>query len=74
MSSIEEIITKKHMMLFSGTAHPSLTEEIAKHLGVDRQIVRIGCEQHLGLVEDFPRRDDVAIVEPLEQQFREHEM
>src|SRR5919109_2712117 len=28
------MVTKKRMMLFSGTAHPSLSEEIAEHLGV----------------------------------------
>jgi ribose-phosphate pyrophosphokinase len=29
-----EIVTKKKMMLFSGTAHPDLSDEIADHLGV----------------------------------------
>src|SRR6266700_3305318 len=29
-----EIVTKKHMMLFSGTAHPQLAEEIATELGI----------------------------------------
>jgi ribose-phosphate pyrophosphokinase len=29
-----EIVTKKHMMLFSGTSHPELSEEIAQELGV----------------------------------------
>ena len=28
-----EIVTKKHMMLFSGTAHPQLSQEIAEALG-----------------------------------------
>jgi ribose-phosphate pyrophosphokinase len=35
-----EIITKKHMMLFSGTAHPELSREIAEQLGVGLS----GCE------------------------------
>jgi ribose-phosphate pyrophosphokinase len=29
-----EIVTKKRMMLFSGTTHPALSEEIAEHLGI----------------------------------------
>jgi ribose-phosphate pyrophosphokinase len=29
-----EIVTKKHLMLFSGTAHPELSQEIADDLGV----------------------------------------
>jgi glycerophosphoryl diester phosphodiesterase len=29
-----EIVTKKRMMLFSGTAHPELAAEIADQLGV----------------------------------------
>jgi ribose-phosphate pyrophosphokinase len=31
---MREVVTKKRMMLFSGTAHPALAEEIAQHLGV----------------------------------------
>ena len=29
-----EIVTKKKLMLFSGTTHPALSEEIAHHLGI----------------------------------------
>jgi ribose-phosphate pyrophosphokinase len=35
VSTVREIVTKKRMMLFSGTAHPELAQEIAEHLGVD---------------------------------------
>jgi ribose-phosphate pyrophosphokinase len=35
VTSIREIVTKKRMMLFSGTAHPSLAEEIAEQIGVE---------------------------------------
>ncbi len=35
MTSVREIVTKKRMMVFAGTAHPSLAEEIAAHLGVE---------------------------------------
>ena len=36
-----EIVTKKHMMLFSGTAHPELSEEIASHLDVPLSKIEI---------------------------------
>lgn len=36
-----EIVTKKRMMLFSGTTHPALAEEIADHLGVKVSACRI---------------------------------
>jgi ribose-phosphate pyrophosphokinase len=35
VTSVREIVTKKRMMLFSGTAHPELAQEIAQELGVD---------------------------------------
>jgi ribose-phosphate pyrophosphokinase len=35
VTSIREIVTRKRMMLFSGTAHPRLSEEIARTLGVE---------------------------------------
>ena len=34
MSSAREIVTKKRMMLFSGSADPALAKEIADHLGM----------------------------------------
>jgi ribose-phosphate pyrophosphokinase len=30
-----EIVTRKRMMVFSGTAHPTLSQEIAEHLGIN---------------------------------------
>ncbi|MGH2725295.1 MAG: ribose-phosphate diphosphokinase [Actinomycetota bacterium] len=41
MVESREIVTKKRMMLFSGTAHPDLAEEIAGALGVNL------CEDHI---------------------------
>jgi ribose-phosphate pyrophosphokinase len=35
VTSVREIVTKKRMMLFSGTAHRGLAQEIARELGVD---------------------------------------
>jgi len=31
---IREVVTRKRMMVFSGTSHPTLSEEIAEHLGI----------------------------------------
>jgi ribose-phosphate pyrophosphokinase len=36
-----EIVTKKRMMLFAGTAHPGLAEEISKELGVPLSPMKI---------------------------------
>jgi ribose-phosphate pyrophosphokinase len=36
-----EIVTKKHMMLFSGTAHPELAQEIAAELGIRTSTCKI---------------------------------
>jgi ribose-phosphate pyrophosphokinase len=38
---MREIVTKKRMMLFSGTAHPELAEEIARELGVELCLARL---------------------------------
>lgn len=35
MTTIREIVTKKRMLVYAGTSHPSLAEEIAEHLGVE---------------------------------------
>lgn len=36
-----QLITHKHLMIFSGTAHPALAEEVAKHLGMKLSEVEI---------------------------------
>lgn len=36
-----EIVTKKRMMVFSGTAHPALSEEIAAELGVSLSVSKL---------------------------------
>jgi ribose-phosphate pyrophosphokinase len=38
---IRELVTRKRMMLFSGTAHPKLSEEIAEHLGIGLSEIKI---------------------------------
>jgi ribose-phosphate pyrophosphokinase len=67
VGSMHEIITKKHMMLFSGTAHPSLTEEIAKHLGVDLYDANISRfasgEIHVRYTESV-RGSDAFVIQP----------
>jgi ribose-phosphate pyrophosphokinase len=39
--SMREILTRKTMMVFSGTCHSSLAEEIARHLGISLSEARI---------------------------------
>src|SRR5205823_15105388 len=53
-SAAVEIVTKKHMMLFSGTAHPELSEEIAAHLGVPLSDIEI---RRFASSEDYVRAD-----------------
>src|SRR6476659_5380640 len=38
---IRDILTRKRMMVFSGTSHPALSEDIAKHLGIALSPVEI---------------------------------
>jgi ribose-phosphate pyrophosphokinase len=33
-ATIREIVTRKRMVVYSGTAHPTLSQEIAQHLGI----------------------------------------
>src|ERR687895_1708325 len=64
---MQEIITKKHMMLFSGTAHPSLTEEIAKHLGVslhDANISRFASGEIYVRYTESVRGSDAFVIQP----------
>ncbi|MFN2590614.1 MAG: ribose-phosphate diphosphokinase [Actinomycetota bacterium] len=38
---MRELVTRKRMMVFSGTAHPTLSEEIAEHLGIGLSEIKI---------------------------------
>ena len=38
---VREVVTRKRMMIFSGTTHPVLAEEIAEHLGIGLSEARI---------------------------------
>ena len=38
---VREVVTRKRMMLFTGTTHPALAEEIAEHLGIELCDARI---------------------------------
>jgi ribose-phosphate pyrophosphokinase len=67
VGSMQEIITKKHMMLFSGTAHPSLTEEIAKHLEVglhDANISRFASGEIYVRYTESVRGSDAFVIQP----------
>ena len=50
-----EIVTKKHLMLFSGTAHPELAEEIASDLGVPMSKMEM---RRFASSEDYFRADN----------------
>jgi ribose-phosphate pyrophosphokinase len=66
VTSIREIVTKKRMMLFSGTAHPSLSEEIAEHIGVElcsSKISRFASGEIYFRSEESARGSDVFVVQ-----------
>jgi ribose-phosphate pyrophosphokinase len=61
-----EIVTKKKMMLFSGTTHPALSQEIADNLGVPIspcKISRFASGEIYVRAEDSVRGADVFIVQ-----------
>jgi ribose-phosphate pyrophosphokinase len=61
-----EIVTKKHMMLFTGTTHPDLAEEIAGNLGVPispMKISRFASGEIYVRAEDSVRGADVFVVQ-----------
>jgi ribose-phosphate pyrophosphokinase len=66
VSIIKEIVTKKRMMLFSGTAHPSLADEISAHLGVDlspAKISRFSSGEIYFRADDSVRGCDVFVIQ-----------
>ena len=61
-----EIITKKHLMVFSGTAHPDLSEEIAQYLGIPLspcEIRRFASSEVYVRPEDSVRGADVFVIQ-----------
>jgi len=61
-----ELITKKHLEIFSGRAHPELAEEIAGHLGVrltDPNLVDFASTEIRCRFEDSIRGADVFIIQ-----------
>jgi ribose-phosphate pyrophosphokinase len=66
VSSIREVVTKKRMMLFSGTAHPALANEIAEHLGVqlcEAKISRFASGEIYFKSDESVRGADVFIIQ-----------
>jgi ribose-phosphate pyrophosphokinase len=64
VTSIREIVTKKRMMLFAGTAHPALAGEIARHLGVDlceAKLSRFASGEYYFRAEESVRGADVFV-------------
>jgi ribose-phosphate pyrophosphokinase len=61
-----EIVTKKKMMLFSGTTHPSLAAEIAGHLGIQLspcKIFRFASGEIYFRSEESVRGADVFVIQ-----------
>jgi ribose-phosphate pyrophosphokinase len=61
-----EIVTKKKMMIFSGTAHPSLAQEIAEDLGVglcDAELRRFASGEIYFRANESVRGADVFVVQ-----------
>ncbi|MEX0989113.1 MAG: ribose-phosphate diphosphokinase [Actinomycetota bacterium] len=61
-----EIVTKKKLMIFSGTTHPSLAEEIAGHLGVelcDAKLSRFASGEIYFRANESVRGSDVFVVQ-----------
>jgi ribose-phosphate pyrophosphokinase len=66
VGSVREIVTKKRMMLFSGTAHLSLAEEISEHLGValaPAQLSRFASGEFYFRPEISARGCDVFVIQ-----------
>jgi ribose-phosphate pyrophosphokinase len=61
-----EIVTKKKMMVFSGTTHPSLTKEIADNLGVgicDAKLNRFASGEIYFRANESVRGADVFVIQ-----------
>jgi ribose-phosphate pyrophosphokinase len=74
VTSNKEIVTKKRMMLFSGTAHPSLAEEIAERIGVDlcsSKIFRFASGEIYVRSEESVRGSDVFVIQTHADQVNE---
>jgi ribose-phosphate pyrophosphokinase len=66
VSTVREVVTKKRMMLFSGTAHPALANEIAEHLGVqlcEARISRFASGEIYFKSDESVRGADVFIIQ-----------
>jgi ribose-phosphate pyrophosphokinase len=79
VTSIREIVTKKRMMLFSGTAHPSLAAEIGEHIGVElcsAKISRFASGEIYFRSEQSVRGSDVFVIQthadPVNEAIMEH--
>jgi ribose-phosphate pyrophosphokinase len=70
-----EIVTKKHLMLFSGTAHPELSEEIAQDLGIplaECKISRFASSEVYVRPEESVRGADVFVIQTHSAPVNEH--
>jgi len=64
--SIREIVTRKRMMVFSGTTHLTLAEEIAQHLGIrlsDAKLTRFASGEIYFRPNESVRGTDVFVIQ-----------
>jgi ribose-phosphate pyrophosphokinase len=65
-NQMREVITRKRMMVFSGTYHPSLAEEIASHLGIklcEAKISRFSDGETYFRANESVRGADVFVIQ-----------
>ena len=63
---MREIVTRKRMMVFSGTCHPALSEEIAQHLGIglcEATISRFASGEIYFRSDESVRGSDVFLIQ-----------
>jgi len=61
-----EIVTKKRMMVFSGTAHPALSQEVAEHLGVslsESKLTRFASGEIYFRADESARGSDAFVIQ-----------
>ena len=64
--TVREIVTRKRMMVFAGTFHPRLSEEIANHLGIklcEGRISRFASGEIYFRSEESVRGADVYVIQ-----------
>ncbi len=73
-TTLREVVTRKRMMVFSGTSHPALAEEIAQHLGIalcEARISRFSDGELYFRANESVRGADVFVIQSHDQPVNE---